>query len=232
MQVESRGPSKNFRGVQKYIMFTHILKTGLVCLVLLALTGAIALAQVGSGTISGIVTDESGAVIPNATVTITNKATGIARTATTNAEGFFSAPAMQAGDYDVRAEMQGVQDRWSARLRLQAGESTQVNMPMTLGRDQRSGDGRSCLGADQLRKPIRSQGVIPRSTIQDLPLNGRSYMQLAALEPGVTIGTGQRGAVQRSVHGQRPGRGQPHGGAPSMAATSLTTSTWAAACRP
>ena len=60
-----------------------------------------------TGTIVGTVADESGAVIPNVTVTITNKATGISRTATTNAEGYFSAPALPAGDYQVKAEASG-----------------------------------------------------------------------------------------------------------------------------
>jgi hypothetical protein len=169
-------------------MFTNILKTGLVCLVLLALTGALALAQVASGTISGIVTDESGAVIPNATVTITNKATNVARTATTNAEGFFSAPALPAGDYDVRAEIKGFKTLVRP-TQVQAGESTQVNMPMSLGATSEVVEVEAA-SAQINYETNQIQGVIPRSTIQDLPLNGRSYLQLSALEPGVTVGTG------------------------------------------
>jgi hypothetical protein len=61
-------------------------------------------AQTATGTILGTVTDSSGAVIPNASVTIANKATGITRTLTTNAAGLFSAPALLAGDYEVRGE--------------------------------------------------------------------------------------------------------------------------------
>jgi carboxypeptidase family protein len=60
-----------------------------------------------TGIIVGTVADDSGAVITNVTVTITNKATGVARTATTNAEGYFSAPALPAGDYQVKAEATG-----------------------------------------------------------------------------------------------------------------------------
>src|SRR5215469_14437159 len=81
----------------------------LICLVIAALLGltALLLGQAPTGVITGVVSDESGAVIPNATVTITNKATGIARPVTTNAEGLYSAPALAAGDYSVKAEAQG-----------------------------------------------------------------------------------------------------------------------------
>ena len=63
--------------------------------------------QAPTGNVLGTVTDESGAVIPNATLTITNKATGVARSVTTNADGTFSAPALPAGQYELRAEVQG-----------------------------------------------------------------------------------------------------------------------------
>ena len=64
-------------------------------------------AQAPTGIITGTVTDESGAVVPNVNVTITNKATGVSRAATTNAEGYFSAAALPAGDYEVKAEVTG-----------------------------------------------------------------------------------------------------------------------------
>src|SRR5579863_296323 len=90
------------------------------------------LAQAPTGVITGTVTDETGAVIPNVTVTITNKATGIARTATTGADGLYSAPALPAADYTVRAEATGFRTL-QRDATVQAGETTQVNMPMTLG---------------------------------------------------------------------------------------------------
>src|SRR5882757_5633190 len=79
----------------------------------LVVTGAIVcsalplLAQTSTGSILGSVTDQSAAAIPGATVTVSNKATGSARILTSNAEGLYSAPALQAGDYELRVEMQG-----------------------------------------------------------------------------------------------------------------------------
>jgi len=146
------------------------------------------LAQAPTGNISGIMTDESGAVIPNATVTITAKGTGISRTVTTNAEGFFSAPAMAAGDYEVRGEAQGFRTTLREATVL-AGSSTTVNLPMQLGGTKDIVTVEAATA--QVNYDTHNiEGVIERSSIQDLPLNGRSYLQLAALEPGVTVSSG------------------------------------------
>src|SRR5258708_38286759 len=94
-----------------------------LCLCLVAVLH-IARAQ-GTGTISGTVIDESAAVIPNAAVSIVNKSTGATRNVTTNAEGIFSAPSLQAGDYELRAEVRGF--RTMVRdATVQAGNATTV----------------------------------------------------------------------------------------------------------
>ena len=145
-------------------------------------------AQAPTGIITGTVTDETGAVIPNATVTITNKATAVARTAQTNAEGLYSAPALLAGDYTVRVEAGGFRTLERGAT-VQAGVTTTVNMPMTLG------EAKSVVTVEAASAAINYDshtvaGTIEQSQIQDLPLNGRQYMQLAALQPGVTISPG------------------------------------------
>jgi len=127
-------------------------------------------------------------VIPNVNVTITNKATGVSRTATTNAEGYYSAVALPAGDYDVKAEVAGFRTIIRPTT-VQAGETTQVNMPMSIGQTQEVVTVEAATA--QINYETHNiQGVIERSTIQDLPANGRSYLQLSNLEPGVTIATG------------------------------------------
>jgi hypothetical protein len=169
-------------------MFKQILKAAPVWCVLVALLGVSLLAQAPTGTISGVVTDESGAVIPNATVTITNKANNVSRTATTNAEGFYAAPALNAGDYEVKAELKGFKTLVRPAT-VQIGESTQVNMPMSLGATTEVVTVEAATA--QINYETHNiQDVIPRSTIQDLPLNGRSYLQLAQLEPGVVVSSG------------------------------------------
>ncbi len=70
-----------------------------------------------TGTITGAVIDESSAVVPNANITITNKATGFSRATATSAEGYFSAPALSSGEYEVKAECLLGSGRLSALLR-------------------------------------------------------------------------------------------------------------------
>src|SRR5271163_1044686 len=86
----------------------------------------------GTGIVVGTVADETGAVIPGVTVTITNKATSISRSASTNAEGYYSAPALPAGEYEVKAEAPGFRTLERGATVL-AGSTITVNMPMSLG---------------------------------------------------------------------------------------------------
>ncbi len=174
-------------------MFKNILRAAPVCCVILALLSVSLFAQAPTGTISGVVTDESGAVIPNATVTITNKATNVSRTGTTNAEGFYSVPALPAGDYEVKGELKGFKTLVLPAT-VQIGESTQVNMPMSIGAASEVVTVEAATA--QINYETHNiQGVISRSTIEDLPLNGRSYLQLAELEPGVVVFVRNGGAV-------------------------------------
>ncbi len=148
-------------------------------------TGVLLIAQAPTGTITGIVSDESGAVIPNATVIIANKSTGTTRTATTNTDGLYSAPALAAGDYEVRVEANGF--KTSVRqATVEVGSNTQVNMPMALGGTKEVVTVEAATAS--VNYDTHSvEGVIERASIEDLPLNGRSYLQLAQLEPGVAI---------------------------------------------
>ena len=163
------------------------LSTLALCL-LLALAAVIGYAQAPVGTITGTVTDATGAVVPGASITVTNKATSVARTLTANAEGLFSAPALVPGDYEVRVEMQGF--RTTVRdAQVTAGSTTTVDMNMSLGAT------REVVTVEAATAQINYDsntvaGVIARQSIQDLPLNGRSSLQLASLEPGVTVNPG------------------------------------------
>ncbi|MGP0071394.1 MAG: carboxypeptidase regulatory-like domain-containing protein, partial [Bryobacteraceae bacterium] len=145
-------------------------------------------AQTPTGIITGVVTDETGSIIPNVNVTITNKATGFSRTATTNAEGLFSAPALNPGEYVVRAEATGFRTL-ERDATLQAGATVTVNMPMTLGGTKEVVTVEGAAAAINYDSHA-VQGVVTQNDIADLPSNGRQYMQLAALEPGVTITPG------------------------------------------
>src|SRR5882757_5228223 len=103
-----------------------------ICLLFSQLTGGVALAQVATGTISGIVSDPAGAVIPESTVVLTNSATGQVFTSTTNANGFYSFPALQPGQYQVEATKRGF-DRTQTSLPLAVGQLIKMDLKLAVG---------------------------------------------------------------------------------------------------
>jgi hypothetical protein len=147
-----------------------------------------ALGQVPTGTISGVVTDESGAVIPNASVVIHDKGTGADRTLTTGQDGAFSAPSLPAGVYEVRVESKGF--RTTVReATVEVGATTTADIHMIIGQTNEVVTVEAA--AAQIEYDRHTiDGVITRKTIESLPLNGRSFMQLASIEPGVTVSSG------------------------------------------
>lgn len=161
--------------------------TKLLLAVLLA--GAVSLfAQSSTGNIDGVVSDATGAVVPNATVTLTNKATGQPRSTTSNAQGSYSAPALAAGDYEVKVEAGGFKSLVRDAT-VTPGSTTTVNAALSVGSASETVTVEAA-GAQINYEANTIAGDIDRQAVADLPLNGRSFMQLAVLEPGVTIASG------------------------------------------
>jgi hypothetical protein len=161
----------------------------LLCPALAVSLGALAAwAQQPVGTISGTVYDQAGAVVTGAAVTVRSKATGLERKLTSSDEGTFSAPALPAGEYEVVAQATGFRTLQN-EVTVNAGTVTTVEMRMQVGQPTEVVTVES--GAAQLNYESHSvDGIITRQKIQDLPLNGRSFLQLAFLEPGVTVSPG------------------------------------------
>src|SRR5262249_57353094 len=110
----------------------RIASHSLFILLFAALVVPLSYAQVPTGGLAGAVTDASGAVVPNATVTLTNKETGATRTVETNSEGLYSAPSLAAGEYEVKVVAKG----FSAFLRpatVLTGSTTTVNVSLPIG---------------------------------------------------------------------------------------------------
>src|SRR5439155_3541065 len=96
-------------------------------------SGGEARAQVSGATLSGIVTDTSGAVIPGVMISIKNRATGVVRTVTTDEAGLYSAPNLQAGSYDATATQAGFGTVVQSNITLTVGAQQQVNITMKVG---------------------------------------------------------------------------------------------------
>ena len=171
-------------------------------------------AQTTGATISGTVADPSGSVIPETTIEIRNTGTGVETTVTSNAQGFYTAPNLQPGDYVLRATAKGFSVA-EARINLLVGAQPLVNISMQPGAVTERVDVQDVPPAMELATSQISD-VVDAHTVRELPLNGRDWTQLATLQPGVAavrtekavaVGAdrGNRGyGVQITVSGARP----------------------------
>jgi outer membrane receptor protein involved in Fe transport len=144
------------------------------------------LAQVGSGEITGIVTDQARAVVPGATVTITNVATNRRRVVTSTGDGLYTATSLAPGDYRVDVEVPGFKPMRRVGIHLSTGEKARIDFDVAIGDVHEQ----VTVTADApiLRAETGSLGtVVGHEKILQLPLNGRAFITLAALAPGVAL---------------------------------------------
>jgi len=143
------------------------------------------LAQTPTGSVGGVVKDQQGAVILNATVTVINKATGAARTASTGGDGIYAVANLPSGDYEVKIEAQGFATQNISAV-VQVGGVTSVDATLRAGAKGEVVDVvAEAPMIDKLNYKI--DGVVNRMQVDNLPLNGRNFLQLAILEPGVGV---------------------------------------------
>jgi hypothetical protein len=163
----------------------------ITCLALLLFTTGSAFAQQPLGNISGTVTDQSGAVVSSATVTATSLATNATRTATTNEQGFFLIPTLQAGTYKLSIEAKGFASFTVERAVVEVGQTARVDVALKVGATTETVQ---ISGADTATVDTQQAtvgGVVNERQINELPLNGRNYLELARLQPGVEVQEGR-----------------------------------------
>jgi hypothetical protein len=172
-------------------------------------------AQVAGGTLSGTITDPSGSVVPNAEVAIKNSATGISRNVTTNADGFYSAANLVPGNYEVSVSAPGFNNEIKKGIVINVGAQPVFNLVLQIGSVSNRVEVTTEAPTVQLTSSDIS-ATVNATTVRELPLNGRSWTDLAALQPGVaTIQTqpsfatgadrGNRGFGQQlTISGARP----------------------------
>jgi outer membrane receptor protein involved in Fe transport len=146
---------------------------------------AIAKAQVAGATLSGTVTDQSGGVIPQATISAKNIATGIERVSTASTAGFYSVPNLLPGVYDVKVTAQGFSTQIKTGLNLTVGEQQELDFTLQVGKTSQT----VVVTTEAPNVELASSSisaVINSTTVRELPLNGRSWTDLATLQPGVS----------------------------------------------
>src|SRR5580692_360085 len=159
-------------------------------------------AQGNAGRILGSVTDQTGAAVAGATVTVTDLQRGITRTLTTDDAGQYSAPNLLPGTYKVRAESKGFKAVERLNIGLEVGNDVRIDLVLPAGQISEVVQVMEEVPLVDTTSAILG-GTIDNKTINDLPLNGRDYQKLLTLRPGVMIYPGG-GGWDQSANGIRP----------------------------
>lgn len=141
-------------------------------------------AQTATASLRGRVTDPSGGVLAQALVTITQTETGRTRAILTNRRGFYAAPALIAGPYRLEVEVDGFKKLREEGIQLVVGENAQHDVELTVGDVSDGITVTAPLGVLEAESTAHST-VIPNNYVVNLPLNGRNFIDLALLAPGV-----------------------------------------------
>src|SRR5688572_16232800 len=180
---------------------THVQVSRLVLGSLLLLSATVAHAQVTTADLVGTIRDSSGAIVPGVTVAVTNEATGVSRSATTGAGGTYIFTSLQPGRYTLVAEIQGFRKVERTGVELQVNQRAEIDLVLEVGLISETV---TIAGQAPLLETQSSVlgTVIEEKQVQDLPLSGRNFVQLATLSPGVSgAGSGMRGTI---MSGTRP----------------------------
>jgi hypothetical protein len=155
-----------------------------------------AFGQSNTGSITGVVTDPNGAVVPNATVTVTNQGTNEKRTVQSDAEGRYEVPSLSTGVYTVEASGTGFAATSVKDLRLAVGERARADIALSTGGVSATVEVIDQTRTDTETSSLRDTVDTPR--IVDNPVNGRDFTQLLATVPGSVQTTNQ---FQTSING-------------------------------
>jgi Carboxypeptidase regulatory-like domain/TonB dependent receptor-like, beta-barrel len=182
----------------------------LLCLIFTVLSSPV-MAQGIQTTIVGLVRDDSGGVTPGVTIVVTNRATGVARTTVTGADGNYSVTSLVPGAYDVTAELSGFKTARREEVPVQAETTVRVDFTLSVG-----GIGETVVvQAEAVTRILRTEDaslgtVLNESQVQGLPVKNRNFMALVQLTPGATESLegnqnslGRTQPLNLSVHGQR-----------------------------
>ena len=140
-------------------------------------------AQITAATVSGTIKDQTGAVLRGVEVAVKNADTGLTRSGTTEANGYFTVSGLPPGIYDVRASLPGfgtAVERVTLAVAQEAGLSLKLNVAGTE-------ESMTVLGVSSIveTRSAATSAVVTQKTMSELPLNGRNYIELALLQPGV-----------------------------------------------
>src|SRR2546426_222858 len=175
-------------------------------LAVIALTSGLVFGQEFSATMSGVVHDAGGGVVPGVSVTAKHTDSGLTRTVITNETGSYRMPALPVGEYEMTAELSGFKQQVRRGVILAVTQEAVVNFTLEVGdlKEQIT----VTEDAPLLNTTLSStSGLVSREQIKDLPLNGRSFLELMTLNAGVIANrsnTSDNNVPSFSIAGKRP----------------------------
>jgi hypothetical protein len=158
-----------------------------VALLVVVFATAPGFAQGTNGTLTGKVTDEQGLALPGVSVTATNQDTGFQRSAQSDASGVYTIPGLPVGRYEVKSNLTGFSAQTAKGVSVNVAATTSVEFKMTVASQTEE----VTVVAEAPLVDVRDSGVgelVTANQIENLPLNGRQFANLAALVPGVSLG--------------------------------------------
>ena len=169
-------------------------------LLVMALGAPGASAQITAATVSGLVADETGGVLPGVGVTLKNVETGLTRSVVTAHDGLYNVPGLPPGMYDARASLPGFTPAVRSGIQLAVGQQARLNLTLKVGVTEMV----IVAGTPALvdTKGSSLSALVGEKTIEDLPLNGRNFIELALLQPGVAAFS-NRGPASLTTRGQQ-----------------------------
>ena len=173
----------------RLVIQRQLLVNKLALLLSMLLIVTVAFAQRGRGTILGSVTDASGAVVPGAVVTITNPATNVATTVTTNSDGNFTVPNLIVGGYTVAVSKDGFKKALRSGITLEVDQRAAINLTLETGAVNETIEVTSQAALVDTTTATFGK-VIESRRVAELPVNGRNALSLVLLAPAVQSGVG------------------------------------------
>jgi hypothetical protein len=174
-------------------------------LALILLTTPLASPQAATGRVVGTVTDPGGAVIPGAKVIVTNVGTGVHWETTTRQDGSYQVLELQIGNYSVEVQEEGFGTAITKPSELQINQSLRIDVALPLGQLSQTVSVESQATQVETVNPTLG-GTVVGAAVQELPLNGRDTLTLAATLPGISgtpTGNGQSAGTGFSIAGGR-----------------------------
>jgi hypothetical protein len=195
-------------GSTKNSLRRRLIHFGLLLLSLFVTLGHLS-AQTATGQITGTVTDSSGAILPNVKVTLTSQDTGLTRDTTTGAAGDYSFTLLPVGSYSVSAEQQGFSKAQRSGIHLNVDQVQRIDMSLSVGATTETVT--VLASAVTVETETSSVGqVVNERQVTQLPLNGRSFLDLLFLGAGAVQTNGEQGSMRAgegnaiSINGSRP----------------------------